>query len=344
LTRYAAVRLRPVHTDAAWIDGLAVRVGERVGLDGVLADLDRRAQAWVAPVRFLAEGYRWDRRDMRDREWYPQGVTTSADAGLGDDTYRGRRIAVVSWYAKSIGDAPSRGSRLSFVDITDRADPRYRHVLLVEPADDGSTRPLRLHVGGAVWVGSSMLVVDTRGGLRVFDLADILRVDPAAYDGYRYLLPQRLAYRAENAEGAEPFRFSFVSVDRTAPRPQLVVGEYATGDATRRLMTLALDGGGPAPLSLTDGLASPTAVEDGVPRTQGALVVDGRRYASVGRGVHRRGSMWTWRAGESPREHRASLAVGPEDLSYWPRRDEIWSASEEPGRRFVYAVHRSAFD
>jgi hypothetical protein len=54
--------------------------------------------------------------------------------------------------------------------------------------------------------------------------------------------------------------------------------------------------------------------------------------------------MWTWHPGEPPRQHRAALTVGPEDLSYWPQRDQIWSASEEPGRRFVYAVHRSAFD
>jgi hypothetical protein len=339
------VRLRPVGDDAGWQDGLAADVGDRVGLDGALGDLNRRAQAWAAPVRFLAEGYRWDRADMRDREWYPQGVTTSADASPDADTYDGRRIAAVAWYAKRVDDAPSRGSRVSFLDITDRAAPRYRHVLLVDRAPDGPIRPVRLHAGGIVWLGPMMLVADTHGGMRVFDLAEILRVDPSAHDGYGYLLPQRLAYRAENADGAEPFRFSFVAVDRTSSGPQLVVGEYATGQKSRRLMTLAVDESNPrAPLRLTDGVVVPTAVEDGVRQMQGALIIDGRRYASVGRGVHWRGSMWTWGPGESPHEHRASLAVGPEDLSYWPQRDEIWSASEEPGRRFVYAVHRSAFD
>jgi hypothetical protein len=282
---------------------------------------------------------------MHDREWYPQGVTTSADTNPASDVYDGRRLAVVAWYAKKIGAAASRGSRLSFLDVTDRVAPRYQHVLLVEPAESGATRPLRLHVGGIVWLGPTMLVADTRGGLRAFTLADLLRVDPAAHDGYGYVLPQRSAYRAENDDGTDPFRFSFVSVDRTAPVHQLVVGEYATGEQSRRLMTLALDeSGDDGPLRLTDGLAAPTGLEDGVPRTQGALIVDGRRYASVGRGVHWRGSMWTWGPGEAPREHRGSLAVGPEDLSYWPQRDEIWSASEEPGRRFVYAVQRAAFD
>ena len=90
------------------------------------------------------------------------------------------------------------------------------------------------------------------------------------------MLPQRLSYQADNDEGAEAFRFSFVSVDRSTPTHQLVVGEYATGAQTRRLLTLALDGGDPhAPLALTDGVAVPTGVEDGVASTQGAL--DGRR-------------------------------------------------------------------
>jgi hypothetical protein len=284
---------------------------------------------------------------MRDRGWYPQGVTTSADA-YPDETVEGRRIVVVSWYAKERADEPFRGSRLSFVDITDRAAPRYRHVALVEPAAGAggrrATAPLRLHVGGIAWLRDLMVVADTHGGLRVFDLDDLRRTTSA--DGTAgYLLPQRRAYRAENDEGAEPFRFSFVSVDRTGPIPQLVAGEYARGPGTKRLMTLALDEIDPAgPLALTDGVAVPTAVEDGVEAMQGAVVVGGRRYASVGRGVHWRGSMWTWGADEPPREHRASLAVGPEDVSYWAHRDEIWSVSEEPGRRFIYAVPRSAFD
>jgi len=321
--------------------------GVRVGLPGVLDDLDRRAQAWTAPVRFLVEGYRWDRADMHDRVWYPQGVTTSADA-FPDAIVYGRRIVVVSWYAKQPARDAFGASRLSFVDITDPAAPRYRHVSLVErgaAGDPTSVAPVRLHVGGIAWLRDCMLVADTGGGLRVFDLQDIRRMGTPSR-GAQYLLPQRRAYQAVNDQGAEPFRFSFVSVDRTASRHQLVVGEYATGTQTRRLVTLALDDAdADAPLALTDGLAVPTSVETGVASMQGALVVDGRRYAAVGRGVHRRGSIWTWRTGDAaPRERRASLAVGPEDLSYWQQRDEVWNASEEPGRRFVYAVCRSAFD
>src|SRR4051812_26784578 len=217
------------------MDAVAEPTGDRVGLTAVLAALDRRAQSWVAPVRFLAEAYRWDRADMHDRRWYPQGVTTSADAfpgGLVD----GRRIVVVSWYAKTAAGEPPEPSRLSLLDVTDPRSPRYRHVSLVEPAPDGQRRvaPVRLHVGGIVWLGPSLLVADTRGGLRVFDLDDLHRVTGAGGDS-SYVLPQRRAYRAENDDGATAFRFSFVSVDRTATIPQLVVGEYATGEQSRRL-------------------------------------------------------------------------------------------------------------
>jgi hypothetical protein len=330
------------------MDALAETWGAPVGLPPLLADLDRRAQAWTAPVRFLAEGYRWDRADLHDRGWYPQGVTTSADAS-SDGLVDGRRVVVVSWYAKEPADDPLTGSRLSFLDITDRTAPRYRHVTLVQPrvGADGRTgiAPVRLHVGGIAWLGEIVLVADTRGGVRVFGLDDLRQAVEPSTGVNRWLLPQRAAYRVENPDGDAPFRFSFLSVDQTSSPRQLVVGEYATGAQSRRLMTLALSDGDPrSPLVLTDGLAVPTGVEDGVPRTQGVVIVAGRRYASVGRGVYRRGSMWTWRPGEAPYEHRASLAVGPEDVSYWPQRDEIWSASEEPGRRFVYAVHRRAFD
>jgi hypothetical protein len=284
---------------------------------------------------------------MRDRHWYPQGITTSADASA-DGLVDGRRVVVVSWYAKQATDDPFSGSRLTFVDITDRAAPRYRHVALVQRGLEDRIRstiaPVRLHVGGIAWLGDSMLVADTRGGIRVFAVDDIRRGIDTVTGAECYLLPQRSAYRAENPSGVEPFRFSFLSVDRTSRPNQLVVGEYATGAQTRRLMTLALGSDPLAPLASVDGVAVATSIEDGVARTQGALVVDGRRYAAVGRGVHLRGSMWTWWPGERPREHRAALAVGPEDLSFWPQCDEIWGASEEPGRRFVYAVHRAAFD
>ena len=41
---------------------------------------------------------------------------------------------------------------------------------------------------------------------------------------------------------------------------------------------------------------------------------------------------------------RWALPVGPEDISYWPSRDQLWSLSEYPGRRYVFAMRRERFD
>ena len=43
------------------------------------------------------------------------------------------------------------------------------------------------------------------------------------------------------------------------------------------------------------------------------------------------------------REHRWQLPVGPEDITYWPSRDQLWSLSEYPGARYVYAMPRGRF-
>ena len=41
------------------------------------------------------------------------------------------------------------------------------------------------------------------------------------------------------------------------------------------------------------------------------------------------------------RRHRWAVPMGPEDLAYWPSRDELWSLSEHPRRRWVFSVRRS---
>ena len=38
------------------------------------------------------------------------------------------------------------------------------------------------------------------------------------------------------------------------------------------------------------------------------------------------------------------LPPGPEDIAYWPDTDRLWSQSEHPGARWVFAVDRSRLD
>ena len=42
-------------------------------------------------------------------------------------------------------------------------------------------------------------------------------------------------------------------------------------------------------------------------------------------------------------ERRRQLPVGPEDITYWPARDQLWSLSEYPGARYVFAMPRDRF-
>lgn len=340
-----AVRLSSTSDRTAHIDKLAAAHGGRVGLGAVLGDLNRTAVSDIVPASAAHYGFRWNDGDFDTKEWWPQGITTSADAVPGAGV-QGRHVVVVSWYAKP-GQAASRGARLSFVDVTDLAAPRYRHVLLVQPAQDKasgelSLKPVRVHAGGIVWLDRCVLVADTHGGVRVFELDDILRID-GGYDGYRYALPQRTAYKAEADGGVEPLRWSFMSLDRGAAPQHLVVGEYGVERQTTRLVRFAIDAETHA-LATTDRVSRPLQVmTDGLTHMQGATTINGTLYISTSRGRYRRGSLWTRLQGESARQHKATLAVGPEDLTYWPQRDELWNVSEYPGHRYVYAMPRSAF-
>jgi hypothetical protein len=67
--------------------------------------------------------------------------------------------------------------------------------------------------------------------------------------------------------------------------------------------------------------------------------VDGTWFVTTSDGQLRRGSVWVGEPGRL-RERRRVLPVGPEDIAYWPQRDELWSVSEYPGARYVFAMSR----
>lgn len=348
------VHLHRTGENRAEIDALAALLGGRVGLRGVLADLNRRGRPvrtrpFWPPGRAVHSAFTWDREDGRTAQWWPQGISTSADASDTEDV-DGRRTFAVTWYAKDLGQG-SQGSRVTFVD---REDRRYRHVLLVVPrlARDGSVqvRPLRVHAGGVVWCGDYLHVAATSRGFMTFRLDDIMRVPDLERDrvsayGYRYLLPVRFAYQAFAEEGHEKLRYSFLSLDRAASPPHLVTGEYAAGDPeSRRLVHYPLD---PESLLLhagEDGISRPLHLEErGVARTQGAAVVRGNYYLSVSMSGFWPGSLYVGRPGAF-RRFRMATPMGPEDISWWPSTDELWSVTEHPRRRWVFCMRRSWFD
>lgn len=340
------------------VEALAAALGRReegrVGVSAVLADLTRTARVARVPARAARWGFRWDDQDQATEWWWPQGITTSADRGPGE-VYDGRRIVCTSWYAKEL-DGRNLGSRITFVDVTDPTRLRYRHVLLVEAyrLDDGTVdvRPVRVHAGGIVWHGDHLYVAGTARGISTFHLDDLMRV-PRGDDlalgvdrgwfGYRYVLPVRFTYDGFAEDGFERMRYSFLSLDRGGPQPRLVAGEYARGGASTRLVDFAIDPSTSLLQVSEEGWARPVSLSgDGVEGMQGATVVHGTWFVTTSAGRRCRGSLYVGRPG-ALRRRRWVLPVGVEDIAYWPSRDELWSLSEYPGRRYVFAVDRSRF-
>ena len=355
----ADLRLERSASTTALIDELSDSL-PRVALDGVLAGLDRDAEACAVPSTAAVEGFRWDRDDRGTRWWYPQGITTSADATEAGDV-GGRRVLVTSWYAKT-RRGRNKGARLTFVDLSDPSRPRYRHVLLVEPFRDEATggvdiRPVVVHAGGICWYGGYLYVAATGRGIRVFAVDDLIAV-PARRDddlvgrqgdggyaafGYAFMLPQSFRYDAWSNEGVQRLRYSFLSLDRTGEAHHLVAGEYGTGDATTRLARFGIDRRSHLLGVGEDGHARPLELlTDRVQRMQGAALVHGRYAITTSRGRTTHGDLLTGSPGALTR-HRGVLAVGPEDITYCPARQRLWTLSEWPHRRWVYAVDARRF-
>jgi hypothetical protein len=167
--------------------------------------------------------------------------------------------------------------------------------------------------------------------------------DRLATYNYRYLLPVRFSYQAFNDEGVEPMRYSFMSLDRSGEMPQLVVGEYGRGTKTTRLARYPLDAETFHLVTGEDGYSRPLLLEEkGEAGMQGATIVRGTWYVTSSRGPFGLGAMYVGRPGQFT-EHRWALPMGPEDVSYWPSTDELWSATEWPLRRWVFSMRRSRF-
>ena len=355
------VHLTRTDENVSEIETLSALLGGRVGIDAVLADLNRRGhRSWLVPARAVHRAFTFDREDRQDSRWWPQGVTTSADAN-DDEDIDGRRIVVVAWYAKDLpGDEHgNQGARLTFFDLDTR---RYRHVLLVVPTiKDGrlSLQPLHVHAGGIVWYGHYLHVAATAKGFHTCLLDDMLRVpddrhsradflgideDRVSSYGYRYVLPVRFSYQAHAEDGHEKLRYSFMSLDRAADPPELVAGEYAYGSGkTRRLAKFPIDPTSKLLATRDDGFSRPMMLDEGVGQMQGAVVARGRYHVTVSRGQWAPGSVFVGAPGAF-KEHRFATPMGPEDIAYWPSKDELWSVSEHPRRRWIYSMKRSWFD
>ncbi|GII88009.1 hypothetical protein Ssi03_59990 [Sphaerisporangium siamense] len=313
-------------------------------LKTVLADANRTAVRKGSTSAFgsmspkPADWYCFEEGDDQTTDWYPQGVAASAEAGRPD-----LRTFVVSWYWRPEGKATERGVRLSFLSAETR---RYRHVLLVEPKVDGSYAAVNIHAGGVAWYGDLLYVADTSRGFRVFDLRRIFEVkgdddkigkQGGRYHafGYRYVMPQVDAWA-----GTGSARFSFAAVDRSTTPHSLISGEYVDpsddpGVAGRvARWPLAPDG---TPVAGTDGTAAAAdAFTLAGAKIQGALSHKGAWYLSQAASSTVNGSLLVVPDGRTAQVRK--FPVGPEDLTCWGEKNQLWCVTEFKGRRALFTV------
>jgi len=355
------VHLQRTDESVREIEALSAVLGRPAGLDGLLDDLKHQARRSRLPARLLgravSDAYTWDTHDRSDQLWYPQGISTSADAS-DTEHIAGRKVIVTTWYSTG-RDGVKRGSRVTFIDLETL---KYRHVLLVNPVFDKAgnlqLRPMSIHAGGIVWAGPYLHIAATKRGFVTARVDDIMRVpgddgrpDEFGFDGqrvssygHRYVLPGRFTYKAFTDDGHEQLRYSFLSLDRRSDPPALIAGEYSVGRAPNRLARYQLD---PATWQLRtgdDGFSRPLEVDEGgVVQMQGAALAAGRLHVAVSRGPWLPGTIYAGPSGHL-RPKRLALPMGPEDLTYWPSTDRLWSLTEHPRRRWIVSMKRSAFD
>ncbi len=343
---------RRLRTDL--VDRLGARL-HRVGLDGVLGDLDRAAERSPVPGRAAGDGFTWDHLDRCDPTWWPQGVASA----------RSGEVLLVSWYARRSGLFRTPGSRISVIDRAHPGGPRYRHVLLVAPSRRLGCLVMRtvpVHAGGIAVHGDLLLVADTLSGVRVFRLGDLMAVPrrpdgtagdarPARIGALRrgavggfgrwhcdYVLPQLTAFRVPLRAGRRRLRYSFLSTGEVEGRPSLVVGEYRRkDDRPPRLARYPLDPRTGLPAVDGHGRCAPLEVHEDQPRRMQGVAVHGSTWfvtASNGEGA---GDLYTG-APDTWRRNRGVLPSGPEDLAWSHPGEELWCVSEHPGHRWVFPV------
>lgn len=142
-----------------------------VSVDEVVADANHA-------MSITGGKYKWptkkDDDEFNNESWYPQGISSSADAG--DAKYNKNHLFLVSWYAKKDEE---KGVRISFIN-TSVSPPKYRQVLFVEPTGTTSKpsfKTVGVHAGGIAWYGNLLYVADTNNGVRIFDVDHIWKVD-----------------------------------------------------------------------------------------------------------------------------------------------------------------------
>ena len=344
------------------VEQLGAAIGNTQGIDEVLGNLNRMGTNAVTNQTALRlrnhnfSGFVWNDGDMDVSYWYPQGITGTSDA-YGAANHNGRRLMMVSWYHRT-DNRPTKGARISLVDLTNLNDIRYRHLLLVKPittVNGVNFRAVRydhgdqdaLHAGGIVWLGPYLYVADTRVGMRVFDLTRMMRMsstdDTGAIGlagnrsdghGYAYVIPQVARYALTDTSC--PLSFSAISLDRSTQPPTILSSEYRSGDPQGRLIHWPVDLENHRLLDL-HGLVDGRQIKmSAQTRVQGALTWEGNYYISSSSQFNRFGRLYRTRPGME--SSISAWIYGCEDLYYERSTGLIWTPGEFPDFRDVVGI------
>lgn len=350
------------------VDQLDAELGT-TPLADVLADGNRDASPCNVSADHFRTGLCWQDDDYDTKQWWPQGITTTADADESG-SYQGNTAIVASWYDNDDAhpDDIMKGARLSFIDYSDPDAATYRHVLLVTPTTDGgepsfeaAVQPYgaNLHAGGMFWYGPYLYVADTDSGYRVYDVRHIYQVTTGGPEGaigrqsdgsymahgYKYVLPEVFTYDQGTVDGVEPLRFSFTSLDRTSDVDSAVMGEYAYPGEGTRVARFPMDPETHLMAADDDGKVVATEAHTvGADSMQGAASIDGKFHLSTSDGDGNDGDWATYTPDAGLTWYHDTLARGAEDFSYWGSEGQMWTLMEYPGYRAVYAVDPSSYE
>jgi hypothetical protein len=350
------IRLERSETDPALLNALRSELGTDTVAD-VLDSANRSARTCSPNVKFHSASFCWDSGDSAVAYWMPQGITTTGDASANGQ-WQGREALLSAAYDNNSGR--DMGVRISFFDMANRVTPQYRHVLLVEPRwenGQASFRSVNAHAGGIVWYGDQLYVNNTFNGLRVFNMNDLMRVSTGDNtrigrqpDGsyhahnYLYVLPQEAHYLPSTTGGEPRFRYSQTSLDRTTSPHSLLVSEYGNPGTDTRMARFNLDQNTHHIAEDSDGYArADWAYTVGIRSMQGATSVNGKFHIHRSNGSNTRGDVFIWRPGNFATQHTSAVPIGPEDVTYWPQYGQIWSQSEYPNHRYIYASREASW-
>lgn len=312
---------------AALVDRLA-KTHDIVSVGDVLTDANRSAKPidHLYKVDDFAQGFKWQLDDVLSTSWWPQGITGSGDAsatGFVD----GKRVLAVTFYDKGDNDE-RRGVRVAFADITDPKNVKYRFALLMNVRDNaGKTEldPVTVHAGGAVWYGKYLYIPSTGSGFKVFDMSRILRTPEL---DYRYVIPQAGEYKLS---GSCPVSFSFAALDRSTSPHSIVTGEYDFHEEGR-VVRWHLD-------EKTGRLAAPYYAREAFyaqqTRIQGAISWKGKWWVQSAAQTLMDGKLY--RVAENTKSTGFARPPGIEALYHDPSTGLLWSLTEFPGLRYVFA-------